>query len=37
MELEKKKIRSAIIDKCVRRSITYLYNVYKYIFDINIY
>ena len=38
MELEKKKkIRSAIIDNCVRRSITYLYNVCKYIFDINIY
>ena len=38
MELEKKKkIRSAIIDNCVRRSITYLYNVCKYIFDNNIY
>ena len=37
MELEKKKIRSAIIDNCVRRSITYLYNVCKYIFYINIY
>ena len=38
MDLEKKKkIRSAIIDNCVRRSITYLYNVCKYIFDINIY
>lgn len=38
MELEeKKKIRSAIIDNCMRRSITYLYSVCKYIFYINIY